>query len=124
MSQKLIKLQTNKRRPTIGFHTNPERINRNGRPKKGAALTEIMQEILESDPELKRTIMEKLLQGAAKGDIAFIREVFDRIEGKPLQRNENKTVADLLLGYEHTQRLDEAPTKTEISSGSTVEPEV
>jgi|GEM_PF-2783772 hypothetical protein len=80
---KQVKLEDNKRLPTVGFHTNPEWINRNGRPKKGTALTEVMREMLESTPELKKLIIDKLLKGAAGGDLAFIREVLDRIDGKP-----------------------------------------
>lgn len=57
--------------------------NPNGRPKKGTALTDVMREMLEGNPEIKKAIMAKLLKGAADGDLAFIREVLDRIDGKP-----------------------------------------
>lgn len=54
-----------------------------GRPKKGTALTDVMREMLEGNPDIKKAIMAKLLAGAAGGDLAFIREVLDRIDGKP-----------------------------------------
>lgn len=57
--------------------------NPNGRPKKGTALTDVMRNLLEENPNLKKAIIAKLLEGAAKGDISFIREVLDRIDGKP-----------------------------------------
>lgn len=57
--------------------------NPNGRPKKGTALTDVMRDILETDPDLKNGIIRVLLEGARRGDIAFIREVLDRIDGKP-----------------------------------------
>lgn len=57
--------------------------NPTGRPKKGTALTDVMREILETEPDLKSQIVRVLLEGAKKGDISFIREVLDRIDGKP-----------------------------------------
>ena len=57
--------------------------NPNGRPPKGLALTDVMREMLEKNPEIKQEILKKLLAGAAKGDLAFIKEVLDRIDGKP-----------------------------------------
>lgn len=75
---KPIGLRDDKGRFLKGAIANPT-----GRPKKGTALTDVMSEILESDPLLKEKIIRKLLDGAVNGDISFIREVLDRIDGKP-----------------------------------------
>jgi hypothetical protein len=70
-----------------GFGDHPENINREGRPKKGMALTDLMREMMDETPQIKKAIMAKLMQMAAEGDIAAIREVLDRTEGKPIQPN-------------------------------------
>jgi hypothetical protein len=57
--------------------------NPTGRPKKGTALADVMRDILETEPDLKNGIIRVLLEGARRGDIAFIREVLDRIDGRP-----------------------------------------
>lgn len=97
--------------------------NPNGRPPKGQALTDLMREMMEENPNIKKAIMAKLMEGAAKGDIAFIREVLDRIEGKPIQKNENKIVTDLQLGYEHS-RHNEPSAETKDGTGSSLESEM
>ena len=59
--------------------------NPNGRPKKGLAITDIMREMLEERPEIRKALSAKLFELALKGDLAAIREVMDRLEGRPLQ---------------------------------------
>lgn len=49
-----------------------------GRPKKGEALTDKLREKVNADE-----LTEWLLKEAKTGDIAAIKYVFDRIEGKP-----------------------------------------
>jgi hypothetical protein len=49
-----------------------------------------MRQILEEDPARKRALMVTLLDMAAKKDIAAIREVLDRLEGKPLMSVEHR----------------------------------
>lgn len=71
-----------------GFQLHPECINKNGRPKKEQSLTEIMRQLFHENEQIPKAIVAKLLQMAANGDIAAIREVLDRIEGKPLQKTE------------------------------------
>jgi len=87
MSEEPIVKQTENNQPTGGFNVHPENINRNGRPKKGLALTDIMREMFQENEAIPKAIVGKLLQMAANGDIAAIREVLDRIEGKPIQPN-------------------------------------
>lgn len=62
--------------------------NPNGRPKKGTPITDFMRELFHAKPELKAQLVETLMVMALKGDIAAIREIMDRMEGKPTQTNE------------------------------------
>lgn len=114
----LDKQVENKERDENGRLLPGHTANPNGRPKKGQALTDLMREMMEEQPEIKKAIMARLMKGAAEGDIAFIREVLDRIEGKPLQKNENTTITDLQLSYGHT-KPDESSAKTGDSDTTT-----
>lgn len=94
-----------------------------GRPKKEHSLTDLMREILNNDPVRKRALVTTLLDMAAKKDIAAIREVLDRLEGKPLQSIESKDVTELSLSYGHS-KSDEPPTKARGSDTDTSQPKV
>jgi len=62
------------------------RINRRGRPKKGQTITDILGLLLdrEKDGELRRvTVAEKLIELAIKGDVAALKYLVDRLDGKP-----------------------------------------
>lgn len=88
-----------------GFHTNPERINRDGRPKGSRNLSTILREMLEEEIEvttdtgkekkkLQDVMISRLLKAATKsGDLKptqlrAIQEIFDRVDGKSKQTNE------------------------------------
>ena len=81
----VVKQQENNK---TGFQLHPENINREGRPKKGTTLTDIMRQIFQENAQIPKAIVAKLLEMAAKGDIAAIREVLDRVEGKAVQTTE------------------------------------
>jgi hypothetical protein len=111
-NQGIVK-QTENKAPTGGFNVHPENINRNGRPKKGLALTDLMRQIFEENESIPKSIVAKLLQMAASGDIAAIREVLDRIEGKPIQPNAEITedkMGELLHIYK-PEKLHNEPAK-------------
>lgn len=59
--------------------------NPNGRPPKGYAITDVMREMLNEKPEIKKALSSKLFELALKGDLAAIREVLDRLEGRAKQ---------------------------------------
>ena len=65
------------------------RINRKGRPKKGASLTDVLSwklgEINEAGKPGKEVIAEKLIALALDGDVNALKYVYDRIDGRPLQ---------------------------------------
>ena len=77
---------------------NDPRRNLEGRPKGSRSLTVVLREIIEADKgqlngkEVDGAVllMATLYKKAIKdGDLASIREILDRLEGKPLQKTEN-----------------------------------
>jgi hypothetical protein len=76
-----------------GFAENPQFINRNGRPRKGQSLTELLEKELAKKRESGKTGREELAEtlidlAIGQKDIAAIRYVYDRIDGKPTERVE------------------------------------
>ena len=72
-----------------GFRDHPELINRNGPPRKQLLLTQKLLTMLEEKPELLTALAGTLLELALKKkDLAAIKEITDRIEGKAIQRSE------------------------------------
>jgi hypothetical protein len=69
------------------FVKDDPRINRRGRPKKGEAITDILQKLLDKKDDsgkLRREkVSEKLIELAEKGDIVAIKYLVDRLDGKP-----------------------------------------
>ena len=57
----------------IPFTKNAPRINRNGRPKKGQCLTDILAWTLDQKAKIKDN----------DGDVAAMKYIFDRLDGKP-----------------------------------------
>lgn len=79
-----------------GFHTDPDRINKEGRPKGSRNLSTILREMLEEEVEVvvdgkkqkkqfQEVIIRKLIKKANDGEIRAITEIFDRVEGKAKQ---------------------------------------
>lgn len=74
-----------------GFHTNPERINKKGRPKLPdikEALEKILNEEKDGVSSLE-AVLKALRMKAVKGDIRAIQELLDRYYGKPKQTIES-----------------------------------
>lgn len=59
--------------------------NPKGRPKKGYSITEMMQEMLGSEPEKKRALGEAILQKALAGDVTAIKTLWNYMDGMPKQ---------------------------------------
>lgn len=79
-----------------GFHTDPDRINKDGRPRGSKNLSTILREMLEEEVEVvidgkkekkkfQDVIIRKLVKKANDGDMRAIQEIFDRTEGKAKQ---------------------------------------
>lgn len=77
--------QGKSKKPATGFHTNPERINRNGRPLKGYSITEMMREMLASNPDTKQSLGSVIIAKALEGDIAAAKLVWQYMDGLPAQ---------------------------------------
>lgn len=76
-----------------GFGSHPENINLAGRPKKGSAWADVLAEIGEEIDErsgkpYKELVSRKLWDKARLGDINAIRELIDRMDGKPTNKTE------------------------------------
>lgn len=69
------------------FEKGDPRINRQGRPKKGQALTDILNYKLDQKDgggKMQReAVAEKLIDLAKGGDITAIRYIMDRVDGRP-----------------------------------------
>lgn len=75
------------------FKKGDPNINRKGRPSKGWAWTELLEEVGEqveekSGKKFKELVSKKLWEECAKGNIPAIRELFNRMEGMPKQQTE------------------------------------
>ncbi|HSX48768.1 MAG TPA: hypothetical protein VLE44_00745 [Candidatus Saccharimonadales bacterium] len=74
-----------------GFGDNPQNINKNGRPPKGMAWSEVLENVsFETDQttglNFRQRVARKLWETAMTGDIQAIRLLFDRMDGAPIQR--------------------------------------
>jgi hypothetical protein len=69
------------------FEKGDARINRLGRPKKGQAMTDILNYKLDQKTEAgnlqREVIADKLIALAEAGDMPALRYLIDRIDGRP-----------------------------------------
>ena len=68
-----------------GFGDNPQNINREGRPPREFVISDQLLDMAKKDPELVRAVAAKMWELAKRGELSVIREVMDRLEGKPIQ---------------------------------------
>ena len=109
MSDKPVKQQKNKNKPTkekkkTGFQLKPENINRAGRPKKEEALTDLLKLYLSgtdgSKKERNQILIEKLYKMATtQDDLAAIKYIINRIDGKPVDRKDVELNTDINVIY-------------------------
>lgn len=76
-----------------GFAENPQFINRNGRPRKGKSLTELLEKELAKKREGGRTNREELVRtlidlAVKEKDLVAIKYLWDRIDGRPTEKVE------------------------------------
>jgi hypothetical protein len=98
MSDK-VKQEENKgnKSPKTTFADRPQDINRSGRPKKEHCLTDLLKEALDqkrtgTGKTNKQMLIDKMYELADEGDVAILKYLFDRIDGKPLQQIETKSM--------------------------------
>src|SRR5690606_23754804 len=83
--------QHNKTPKATGFHTNPERINRKGRPKRGETIRDLMFDFLNKAPQGSKVTYKEILVRRAyklavdKGDINAMKLIWNYIDGMPIQ---------------------------------------
>lgn len=68
-----------------GFHTNPERINRKGRPKKLPGLDELLIDVLSEEKDGKTAaelLIRVIRQKALKGDLRAAEILIERVWGR------------------------------------------
>lgn len=101
----------NHNKPTTGFHTNPDRINKNGRPKAewtwSGLLKEMMDESEEDGEPVKVKVARALKLKAYEGDVVAIKEIGNRVEGLPKQVIEQNGTLDVNLTSLTEEQLDE-----------------
>lgn len=90
-----VKQTDNKEKKLVGFAAHPENINRNGRPPKGWAWSDLLDSIGEEIPPgedgkidpngktYKEIVGRKLWDECKNGNIHAMRELFNRMEGLP-----------------------------------------
>jgi len=75
-----------------GFASHPENINRNGRPKKGESITDLLRETVD-----KQALVDKLIEIAIeKGDIQALKYAIDRMDGKPTELVQMQNLPDVI----------------------------
>ena len=78
--------------------------NPKGRPKKGSAIADILNQIgdetIQAGPELitkREAVMRKIFAEAVKGNMAAIHFIADRTEGKALERILKQETDELVI---------------------------
>ena len=100
----------NYNKPTVGFHTNPERINKNGRPVRDwtwAGLIEKEAEKKIKGMERKNRVVKAVYKKAESGDIQAFRELSNRTDGLPKGTNPFEGASGAILMWKN----DEKPTE-------------
>ena len=81
-------------KPVAGFNSNPQNINKNGRPKRDWTVQGLIEEAMEEADETgvpaKKIIYKKLVSLAKRGDLQAVKEINQRLDGMPKQTNDVK----------------------------------
>lgn len=89
---------SNKNIPSTGFHTNPERINRKGAPKKEWTWAGLIRDAMErrnlDGESVKEAVADVLVGKAMEGDVAALKELGNRLDGLPKQSIEHSSDVD------------------------------
>ena len=99
--------------------------NLGGRPKLQKSLTAMLRLEIAENPHKLRQIATKLIDMAVEGDLQAATIVFDRLEGRPVQKVEMDAEINVISPEERTARIAELGKKlleqidyTEIDGGS------
>jgi hypothetical protein len=88
-----VKQPDNNEPKLTGFQAHPENINRKGRPPAGWSWADVIREVMERvDPQSKKAyktaLAEALFKAAQGGDVQALKEIGDRMDGRPMQKTE------------------------------------
>lgn len=91
-----------KKAPAGGFNVHPENINKNGRPPKGWAWSDILEDLgevtdLKSGKTWKEMVGRRLWLECLKGNVLAIKELFNRMEGLPRIKMEVDSKVDMKI---------------------------
>lgn len=100
--------------PVNGFDKRPQDINRNGRPPKAWTMSTLIEEALEevetqSGTPFKKLVAKKLATMAVSGDIQAIKEINDRVDGRPQQKiqHSGEITGNVIVFTDFSQDADE-----------------
>jgi hypothetical protein len=87
-----------------GFHTNPERINRKGRPRKLPELDQLLIELLGGTGERSRMrqVLETIINEAVGGNLRAAEMLLNRAYGKPKENIDiisNQPIAPTIINF-------------------------
>lgn len=57
--------------------------NAKGRPPKGHSVTEMVKQMMDEQPELKRSLVTKIVNLAIEGDLTAIKLIWNYMDGMP-----------------------------------------
>jgi hypothetical protein len=100
--------------PAAGFNANPQNINRKGAPKKEFTMSRLLEDVLNEEYEVsvsyKEMIAKRLILMASKGHMGAIKEIMNRMDGKPKQMITNNTNPEILIEMDEILKRSE-PTQ-------------
>jgi hypothetical protein len=88
------------KKPSASFKKNDPRINRAGRPPKESSLSDILREKADAGK-----LADALLKVAYTGDVAALKAVYDRIDGRPRESIEVDTHIDNAAKIDEIRRM-------------------
>jgi hypothetical protein len=118
------------------FTSDDPRINRNGRPRKGKTLTDLLEKAGKDKGEDGQTNKSRLAQELwimamtrtkDQTQLAAIKYIFDRIDGKPIetirqQFEEGALSPIVILPKKDMQKIDEAESRNNLETPAETSP--
>ncbi len=98
----------NATKPLTGFQLNPQNINKKGAPKRTWTFKGEIEKALDQSTKdgksYKELLIKSLLREGIKGNVAAIEKIMDRLDGKPLQKQEIDAKGDWNIDMSREQK--------------------